>query len=66
MKAKLHTLQVEIKKIESLMDSLDSQMRRLAMEEVRNLRFEMDTLSRNAMSNTAMPRVVTEQSAVYA
>jgi hypothetical protein len=65
MNTKLHALQVEIKTIESLMDSLDSQMRRLAMEEVKNLRFEIETLNRNALLKAAKTQVVMEESISY-
>jgi hypothetical protein len=56
MKAKIHALQVEIKTIEKLMDSLNNQMQQLALEEVKNLRFELDTLNRAASLKTNSPQ----------
>ena len=57
MKTKIHALQVEIKTIESLMDSLNGQMQQLAMDEVKNLRFELDLLKRNNAIKEAMPQI---------
>jgi hypothetical protein len=61
MKAKIHTLQVEIKAIEALMNNLNAKMQQLAMEEVKNLRFELDLLNR-----AAKPQFATEAHAVEA
>ena len=70
MKAKIHALQVEIKTIEKLMDSLNSQMQQLAMEEVKNLRFELDLLNRAEALKTDQgqftDRRVVKEASVYA
>ncbi len=70
MKAKIHALQVEIKTIEKLMDSLNSQMQQLAMEEVKNLRFELDLLNRAEELKTDQgqftDRRVVKEASVYA
>ncbi len=49
MKAKIHTLQVEIKNIEGMLGSLDGTMQRMALEEVKNLRFELEMLNRKSV-----------------
>ncbi len=54
MKARLHTLQVEIKTVESILDTLNGPMRSHAIEELKNLRFETDMLKRNLQKSTSI------------
>ena len=54
MKARLHTLQVEIKTVESILDTLNGPMRGHAIEELKNLRFEMDMLKRSLQKSTSL------------
>ena len=54
MNVRLHTLQVEIKNVESVLDTLNGPMRNQAVEELKNLRFEMDMLTRNLQKSLSL------------
>ena len=54
MNVRLHTLQVEIKNVESVLDTLNGPMRNQAVEELKNLRFEMDMLTRNVQKSLSL------------
>ena len=57
MKERIHDLRAEIKIIEEMLDTLSGPMHELALEEQRNLQFELDTLERTAIhqSFTLLP-----------
>ena len=47
MKERLHELQNEIKAIEGMLDSMSGHMHYMALEELKNLKFEMGMLNRS-------------------
>lgn len=47
MNERIHDLRAEIKTIEQMLDSLSGPMHELALEEQRNLQFELEMLQRN-------------------
>jgi hypothetical protein len=51
MRGRIHTLQNEIKTIENMMESLSGPMLELALEELRNMQFEMDMLNRGVQKS---------------
>lgn len=65
MKARIHALQVEIKTIENILNSLSGPMQQSVLEELKNMRFELEMLNRMAM-RTGKAELVTEETAVYA
>jgi hypothetical protein len=51
MRGRIHTLQNEIKTIEGMLDSLSGPMLEVALEELKNMQFEMDMLNRSEERN---------------
>ena len=47
MKERIHELQNEIKAIEGMLDSMTGHMHYMALEELKNLKFEMGMLNRS-------------------
>jgi predicted nuclease with TOPRIM domain len=47
MNERIHELRAEIKTIDEMLDSLSGPMHELALEEQRNLKFELELLQRN-------------------
>jgi hypothetical protein len=47
MKERIHELQNEIKSIEEMLDSMTGHMHYMALEELKNLKFEMGMLNRS-------------------
>jgi hypothetical protein len=54
MKDRIHSLQTEIKNIESVLDTLNDTMFYHATEELKNLRFEMEMLKRNVQKTNGL------------
>lgn len=65
MNARIHALQVEIKSIENMLNSLQGPMLQVATEELKNRCFELDMLNRTIARTIKMQPVV-EEAGVYA
>ena len=65
MNTRIHALQVEIKAIENILASLHGPMLELAVEELKNTRFELDMLNRT-LARTSMLLPVVEEAGTYA
>ena len=52
MKTRIHALQNEIREIESIVDNLSGPMLDMALEEMKNLKFELDMLNRNLQKSS--------------
>jgi hypothetical protein len=51
MRGRIHTVQNEIKAIEDMLDNLSGPMLELALEELKNMQFEMEMLNRGMQRN---------------
>jgi len=65
MNARIHALQVEIKSIESMLNSMQGTMLQTATEELKNRCFELDMLNRTIARNAKLQAVV-EETGVFA
>jgi hypothetical protein len=59
MNERLHELRAEIKTIDEMLESLSSPMHELALEEQRNLQFELEMLERNKPKDLHNPQSIT-------
>ena len=53
MNERIHDLRAELKTIEEMLDSLTGPMYELALEEQKNLQFELQTLQRNTTTSAS-------------
>ena len=61
MKTRIHALQAEIKTIQDVLDTLSGPMYDFAMDELKNLQFEMDMMNRAEEKNNKEHLVVNQQ-----
>jgi hypothetical protein len=62
MKERINELQNEIKAIEGMLDSMSGHMHYMALEELKNLKFEMGMLNRS-MNKTTIRQLETAENA---